>query len=196
MSTTPLPKKEWNLTQESFAKFLFWLNPDPDEAGNKYETIRRKLIKIFICRGCACPEDLSDETINRVIRKTEEMAESYVGDPALFFYGVANHVYREYLRQKPLHQLPLAETAPASPAEEHECLDQCMEKLLPRSRALVFQYYQGERQEKIDLRKELAARLGIPLNALRIRAFRIRAILQECVLRCLGERTNNEMFSR
>jgi DNA-directed RNA polymerase specialized sigma24 family protein len=187
MSATPLPKKEWNLTQESFARFLFWLNPDPDEAGNKYEAIRRKLIKIFICRGCACPEDLSDETINRVIRKTEEMAESYKGDPALFFYGVANHVHREYLRQKPLRQPPPTEAKPVRPEEEHACLDQCMEKLLPRSRELVFQYYQEERQAKVDYRKELASRLGIPLNALRIRAFRIRAILQACMLQCLGE---------
>jgi DNA-directed RNA polymerase specialized sigma24 family protein len=189
MSTKPLTKKEWNLTQEAFTKFLYWLDADPDEAGKRYETIRRKLIKIFVCRGCTCPEDLSDETINRVIRKTEEMAESYEGDPALFFYGVANHVHREYLRQKPLSQRLIPKDEPARPEAEHECLDRCMEKLLPRSRELVFQYYQEERRAKINFRKELAERLGIPLNALRIRVFRIRTTLQECVLQCLGKRS-------
>jgi DNA-directed RNA polymerase specialized sigma24 family protein len=188
MSTKPFVKKEWDLTQESFTKFLFWLDPDPDEAGKRYETIRRKLIKIFVCRGCPYPEDLSDETINRVIRKKEEMANSYEGDPALFFYGVANNVYREFLRQKPLPPQPITRSEPARPEEELECLDRCMEKILPRSRELVLQYHQEEGQSKIDFRKKMAARLGIPIGALRIRAFRIRATLQECVLQCLGER--------
>jgi DNA-directed RNA polymerase specialized sigma24 family protein len=188
MNTTPLPKKEWHLTQESFARFLFWLDPDPDEAGKKYETIRRKLIRIFVCRGCICPEDLSDETINRVIRKAQDFAESYEGDPALFFYGVANHVHLEYLRKRPIPPQPLQNKESGRVEVEYECLEKCIEQLLPRSRELVIQYYQEDKQAKINYRKALASRLGIPLNALRIRAFRIRMSLYQCVLQCLGEK--------
>ena len=189
MIIRPLPNKDWNLTQESFAKFLFWLNPDPDEAGRKYEDIRRKLIKIFACRGCTCPEDLSDETINRVILKAQEIVESYEGDPALYFYGVANHVHHEYLRKKPLPQPPSYRDRQSEADDEFDCLEQCIELLQPRSRELVLQYYQEEKQAKIDRRKQLALKLGIPLNALRIRAFRIRMNLQSCVFECIQERT-------
>ena len=183
-----LPKKEWDLTQEAFERFLAWLNPNSDKAGQKYEDIRRRLIEIFTCRGCNCPEDLSDETINRVIRKVQEIGDTYVGDPALYFYGVAHNVHLEYLRKKPSVQ-PASPTAVDPKREkEYECLEKCMEKLSPRSRELVLQYYQEEKHAKIDLRKQLAIRLGIPLNALRIRACRIRMNLQACVFQCLQEK--------
>src|ERR1044072_6747769 len=94
-------KNEWNLTQDAFDKFLTWLNPNREQAATKYEEVRRKLIKIFACRGCAEAEDLADETINRVIRKMQELIDSYVGDPALYFYGVARNVHLEYVRKSP-----------------------------------------------------------------------------------------------
>ena len=186
MTSHPSPKKEWELTEEAFSKFLAWLNPDPYQAGESYESIRRRLIKIFVCRGCICPEELSDETINRVIRKVQGIGKSYVGDPALYFYGVARNVHLEYLRRKPAPEPPSAPDPPRS-EEEYACLEQCMERLTPRSKDLVLAYYQEEKRAKIDLRKQLADRLGIPLNALRIRACRIRAELEDCVLQCLRQ---------
>ncbi len=185
MEAPLLPKKEWDLTQEAFSKFLFWLNPDPDQAGKKYEDIRRRLIKIFACRGCHCPEDLTDETINRVIRKAQEIGETYVGDPALYFYGVAHNVHLEYVRKKPSSQPTPSTDVPSRTEEEYECLERCITELPTRSRELVLQYYQEEKHAKIDSRKQLALRLGIPLNALRIRACRIRMNLQTCVFQCL-----------
>ncbi len=185
------PKKEWNLTEDVLAKFLIWLNPDPNQAGEKYEEIRRRLIKIFACRGCNCAEDLADETINRVARKVSEIAETYVGDPALYFYGVAHYVHHEFLRKKPDPQPPppLADESSRT-EEEYECLEQCMESLPARSKELFLQYSQEEKGAKIEHRKQLAQQLGIPLNALRIRACRIRAHLQACVLECLKNKAS------
>ena len=185
MSAQGQPKKEWQISPEAFAKFLNWLNATPDQAGEKYEDIRRRLIKIFVCRGCDCPEDLADETINRVIRKVPEIAENYVGDPALYFCGVARYVHHEYLREKPDLQPPPPADEPSRPDEEYECLEQCMKSLPTRSRELFLQYYQEDKRAKIELRKQMAEGLGIELNALRIRACRIRAHLQACVLECL-----------
>jgi DNA-directed RNA polymerase specialized sigma24 family protein len=48
-------------------------------------------------------------------------------------------------------------------------------------------YYQQEKRAKIDHRKELADRLGIALNTLRMRVHRIKAILQQCVGECLKQ---------
>ncbi len=194
MSLQARPKKEWNLTQEAFDKFLIWLSPDRDQAGEKYEDIRHKLIKIFACRGCNCPEYLTDETINRVIRRVQDIGETYVGDPALYFYGVAHNVHLEYLRKKPSSQPPpSADEAPRA-EEEYECLEQCMERLPTRSRELLVQYYQDERHARIKHRKQLAHQFGISLNGLRIRACRIRTNLQTCVLQCLHEKARSEMF--
>jgi DNA-directed RNA polymerase specialized sigma24 family protein len=62
-----------------------------------------------------------------------------------------------------------------------------MNQLTPESRELVLEYYPEEKQAKIDRRKELADRLGIAVNALRIRAHRVRASLQECLFACIKQ---------
>src|SRR6185503_4743764 len=94
-------KKNWVLSQESFDALLDWLDPDRERAGQKYEDIRQRLIRIFASRSCYEAEDLADETINRVANKVQEMRSSYEGNPALFFYAVGNKVHLEYLRKKP-----------------------------------------------------------------------------------------------
>jgi RNA polymerase sigma factor (sigma-70 family) len=180
--------KEWVLTQESFDKLLAWLDPNRDQAGKRYEEIRRRLIKIFSCRGCPEADNLADETINRVTQKVRTLAEDYTGDPALYFYGVARKVHLEYLRRKPAPALlPLPPESADEIEREYDCLERCMQQLTPDNRELVLQYYQEEKRAKIDHRKQLAEQLGVALNALRIRAYRIRATLQQCVQRCLEQ---------
>jgi DNA-directed RNA polymerase specialized sigma24 family protein len=193
LSSVSSRKIEWDLTPEAFEQLLFWLNPNREQAGRKYEEIRRKLIKIFICRGCICPEELADETMNRVTRKVPEIIGNYVGDPSLYFYGVAHNVHLEYVRKKPNLLPPPAPDPPEETERDYECLEQCMERLTSKSRELVLEYYQAEKRAKIDRRKELASRLGIAVNALRIRAHRIRSNLQECVFECTKRKQEDEM---
>ena len=192
-------KKEWVLTQDAFDGLLDWLDADRELAGKRYENIRLRLIKIFTCRGCREAEDLADETINRVTAKVEAVAGNYSGDPALYFYGVAHKVHLEYLRETRVARAPETATnqsreqrAPVSQTPldleaEYECLDRCMERLPSENRSLVIEYYQEQKQAKIDRRKRLAEQLGIGVNALRIRAYRIRLTLQQCVQDCLQD---------
>jgi DNA-directed RNA polymerase specialized sigma24 family protein len=179
--------KDWSLTQENFDALLLWLDPNREQAGQTYERIRLRLIKIFTCRGCFEPEDLADETINRVAKRLKDIVDEFVGDRSLYFYGVASKVYLEYLRRKPAPSLPPPRRDSQEVEMEYQCLERCMERLTSDNRELVLQYYQEERRAKIDHRRLLAQRLGIALNALRIRAHRIRLNLLECVQQCLQE---------
>jgi RNA polymerase sigma factor (sigma-70 family) len=167
---------------------LCWLDADRERAANRYEEIRRRLIKFFSCRQCAPAEDLTDETMNRVARKVQEgPPHLYVSDAASYFYGVAHNVYLEYVRKKP-HSPPPPQPPPTEEVErEHGCLELCLEKLTPRSRELIREFYQEEGQAKIDHRKQLAGRLSLTSNALRIQAHRIRVVLLGCVRQCLAE---------
>lgn len=189
----PSGKRDWVLTSDALDELLSWLDRDKHRAGEKYEEVRRTLIKIFVCRGCTTAEDLADETINRVIRKLPEIAGNYVGNPALYFSGVAKYVLLEY--EKKRHDLAPLGSDPLTPLgedaenieREYGCLDQCMEHLTPKNRELILQYYEEEKQAKIDSRRRLAERLGVKLNALRVRADRIRATLELCVSDCIGQ---------
>ena len=178
-------KKDWVLTQDSFDALLAWLHPDRNTAGEKYEDIRSRLVKIFTGRGCCEPEDLADETINRVSKRLKDIESHFTGDPARYFYGVANKVHLEYLRKKPVVPEPVNHDDSDRIEKGSACLERCMQELTSDNRELVLQYYQYEKRAMIDHRQHLASQLGIAINALRIRAYRLRATLQKCVHDCL-----------
>jgi DNA-directed RNA polymerase specialized sigma24 family protein len=178
---------EGGLTPESFESLLAWLDSDRDEAGQKYELIRQRLIKIFTCRGCLEAEDLADETINRVARKSTEIKESFVGEPIRYFCGVANKVHLEYLRRKRPRTPPPVPENDDDLEMEHNCLDNCIEELTAEKRYLFYEYFEEDDSAKIAQRKRLAKQLGIGLNALRIRAHRVRATLEACIKDCMHQ---------
>lgn len=186
MSVSRSGGKASGLTQEAFDNLLHFLGPTPEEAGRRYEEIRRRLIKIFASRGCATPEELVDESIDRVARKAAELAPTYEGDPALYFYGVAKRVYLESVKPRPAVVPPPEPDTSQTYERELACLDDCMNALPPDQRALIHDYYREDKAAKIEHRKALATRLGVGINALRIRAHRIRAELQKCVDACLA----------
>lgn len=177
--------------QEAFDKLLGWLDPDRDKAGEKYQQIQYRLIRIFACHGCCDPEDLADETLDVVMRKIDWLIENYQGDPALYFYGVAKKKHLEQQRKKPLPKPPL----PDPPREEIEhaadCLDNCLEKLTAEDRSLVVQYHDESKGARIRMRKQLAAELGVSINALRIRIHHLHSDLRECVDLCMREAPQN-----
>jgi DNA-directed RNA polymerase specialized sigma24 family protein len=186
-------RKASGLTQEAFDSLLDFLGDTPEAAGRRYEEIRRRLTKIFACRGCATPEELVDESIDRVARKAAELAPTYDGDPALYFYGVARRVYLESVKRKPAAPPPPEPDSIVELEPELDCLDACMEALSPEQSALIRDYYREDKSAKIEHRKALAERMGIGINALRIRAHRIRAELQRCVSTCLERREDGAL---
>jgi len=197
--------KHPNPPDENFKVLLSWLGPTDEAAGAKYEHIRQSLVKLYVYHGCWDAEDLADETIDRVTRKVSEVMENYTGDPALYFYGVAKMMLKERHRQDiqrgdaqviELH-LP-AITDDGGDAKELErrlqCLEHCVQELSEKSRRLIMDYYQEEKRAKIDFRRKIAERIGVDLQALRVRVFRIRASLFKCMEKCLGQATEcNEL---
>jgi len=154
--------------------------------------MRVKLIRYFDWRSCAVPEDEVDKTINVVARRIDE-GENIFNLPA-YFSTVARLVCMESNRQHTA--LPLDEVSEIpyeQPVEDEQkearmqCLEHCLGKLTSENNKLILGYYQDERRAKIDHRRQLAEGLGIPLNALRIRAHRLRVFLEKCVEDCLGQ---------
>ena len=190
----PLAKNKWTLTQGAFDRLLAQLDPDRQQAGTKYEALRRKLVKFFEWRGSSFAEDLADDTLNRVAMNV--VAGEEIRQFPAYCAAIARHVFLESLRSRQrevaLRSEPQAPEISDDPEQRTECLERCMRELSPESLQLIVQYYQDEKQARITARRSLAERLNIPMNALRIRAYRIRASLEACVERCMGVLERND----
>ncbi len=183
----------WTLTQQAFDKLLVNLSPDRDEAGKQYEIIRIKIIRYLQSRAIDSAEARADETINRVARRIDEgqQIENLMG----YVYRTAYLVFLEALKEPEHTEIDLEQSPTVSnepPFEEGEqerrqnCFDACLKGLTAENRELILGYYREAGGVKIEVRKQLASGLRIPLNALRIRAHRIRVSLERCIKECLG----------
>jgi len=181
------------LTAQTFAKLLDRLDADREQAGEKYEDLRRTLSRFFEWRGAPFPEDHTDDALTRVARKLHEGVE--IRNVRGYCYEVARLVWLEALKgpdskREPLeadHQNTTVITSVDEAAERETrmiCLDQCLENLPADGRKLLLEYYQDESRSHIDRRKALAASLKLNREALANRAQRLRAKLEQCVTRC------------
>ncbi|PYS70333.1 MAG: hypothetical protein DMF69_13850 [Acidobacteria bacterium] len=189
------------LTADAFAKLLDRLGDDREQAGEKYEDLRRTLIRFFQWRGAPFPEEQTDETFNRIARKLSEGVE--IRSIGGYCHEVARLVYLEALkgphsRRAPLDEVKL-EAAPDSTEKTAEkeqwltCLEDCLGVLPPESRELITEYYQDEKSMRTNRRQALAERLGLRRDALANRAQRVRDKLEQCVIKCLRKKSSISM---
>lgn len=182
----------------AFRHFLDWLDDGADSRGEKYLEMRRRLVAYFDRKNCVAPDDLADETLNRVARRLEEAGAIAGTAPAQYCYITAKFVFLEYLREGARFHTSLSELSPveadavlgAAAAADDEVqgkerlsawLEECLASLTPADRDLILEYYRGEQRSKIEGRRGLAGRLRLSVNALSIRACRIRNKLELCV---------------
>lgn len=183
--------KKTEINQEDFENLLGWLDDNRELAAEKYEAIRNRLIKIFVVQKHFDAENLADEVFDRVCRKLADIVENYQGKKELYFYGVARKIHLEAQNKVKTVELEINLVAAQNSVEEDEshiyyqCLENCLKKLSADERDLVVGYYQNEKSAKIDYRKQIAEKLGISIDNLRIRIFRLRNELKKCVLRCV-----------
>jgi DNA-directed RNA polymerase specialized sigma24 family protein len=181
-----------------FDALLRALHPERERAAEKYEAIRQRLRRFFRWRGARWPDELTDETIDRVARRLAGGEVIRAQDAGRYFLGVARNVLREsWQRERQRGQehdaAALAEhlAAGAGAAEENaearlECLDGCLAELPAETRELLLRYYRGEAGAKIEERRMLAMQLGVSPGTLRIRLHRLRLRLEGCVRKCMG----------
>ncbi len=194
-------KKDWTLNANAFRKVLEWLDEGADSGGQKYLEMRQRLVSYFDRKNCLNADELADETLNRVARRLEEEGNIESETPAKYCYITAKFVFLESVRAVKKAGLPLDEVLRTEQIKEQaaeesndkelkekrlDCLEKCTEKLETANREMIVQYYFGEERVKIENRRLMAENLGISINALTIRACRIRDKLEVCVKNCVG----------
>ena len=201
-SVKPASKPAWRPAADSFGRFLAFLDDGTETNGESYIEMQRRLTGYFARKGCPAPEELADETLNRVSRRLEEEGSIEIDTPARYCYITARFVFLEQTRSSTINNSALDEgslnierhaqlNTSADELEKKErmleCLDECAAKLDQRNRDLILQYYFGNEGVKIRNRSSMAEKMGISLNALSIRACRIRRTLESCVRKCAGQ---------
>jgi len=192
-----LGKTAWTLTPEAFERLLSSFDQDRERAGQKYEILRRKLLEFFEARGSHAPDEHADETLNRVARKLDEG--EAIENLNNYCYGVARFLLMEASRGRAKEPIALDDDHAAFGAIEEgdeqlrlererrlDCFEECLRKLPGETRAFIVEYYREEKGLKIEQRKLLATRLNTTLNALRLRASRLRRELGTCINSCLS----------
>lgn len=177
------------MSRESLERLLETLDRDPDVAAQRYKRVRRRLERLFEWRGARFPEDLADETLTRVARKLDQGVVIEADDPYPYFCGVAHRLFKEILREERQERRfrdPASWPRPPAAGDEPDdermsVLQECLARLRPDARELLLEYNEGEGRLRIESRQAMASRLGIPMNALRIRIHRIRMRLERCV---------------
>jgi DNA-directed RNA polymerase specialized sigma24 family protein len=193
-------REKWSLTQEAFDALMAAIAPNREAAADRYLEIRRNLVRLFEWRGCPTPDEYADETLNRCARKVAEGEQ--IRDLASYSIGVARMLFREMGRANARAMCSLAEAPePQAPAVESttsgedrdECLRGCLAQISADNRDLILKYYQGEKSEKVKIRKALTQSLGIAESTLRMRALRVRETLQMCAKNCLERRQRKSL---
>lgn len=173
------------LSGDTLDRLLAALDVDRDRAGQAYVLLRQKLSGFFQWRGAPLPEEGADKTLTVAAKRIADGEQ--VRDVSRYCLGIARLILLEQSRTRdrfsPLEFEPPAPEA-ANPGVDHarmDALEQCLGELPADHRELILNYYADDGRTHIDRRKALARQLGIAPNALRIRAHRIRARLEESV---------------
>jgi RNA polymerase sigma factor (sigma-70 family) len=192
------------ITREDFDRLLKLLDPDPERAAVLYEKLRYDMITIFSKRMVPCSEDLADEAFNRTMRRLRSIEPSDIHNATAYLKTVAKKLCWEYIagqnRVVSLDDGYLEEEHFKNQVREldlddgvFEALEGALNNLPIESRKFILTYHQVEKQGKKESREAMAKEYGLTVNALRLRAHRIRAKLKEDIDMILfGPRSSSE----
>lgn len=183
-------KRQTQARLKNFDNLLEWLDSDRDRAAEKYEMIRQSLIQIFTWKRCSDAESLADETLDQVMLRVPELKERFEGNPSTYIHAVAKRLVAEHL---PVRTVQVEDSVPSigrttdiETEKMSGCLERCLSNLSPYSRDLILDYYSASDAKKTSHRKDLAEKLGISVEQLRVRTYRIRQTLEACIHACMG----------
>jgi DNA-directed RNA polymerase specialized sigma24 family protein len=147
-----------------------------------------------VSKGFSDAEDLADETMNRVMKKLPEIRDTYIGEPARYFHGVARFIVREVGRRKEVtvDELPVSLIEPDVYSDEYDCLVKCLRFLAADKRELILDYYIYDGRDKIVQHQRMASELGISDGALRGQTHHLRRNLEKCIKQCMNRVKSNE----
>jgi hypothetical protein len=185
-------QKRRELDQQSLEALLRALDPDRDRAASLYAHLFERLRSLFEWNGFEPSDALADQTLDRLALRLSQESQGVepVREPARFAAGIARMIMQETRRneqrmKEAAEEFQQGAFAYATGEKERisAILNDCLERISADRRLLIERYYSSDARNHIGVRAALAKELKISLNALRNRAGRIRADLENCIRR-------------
>ena len=183
-----------NLARRRLHGLIERLRTDANAGGFDYEQLRRRLALFFRQDEPVDAESLADEALDRLARRLDEG--TAIESAGLYAFGIAKLMRFEANERRARREAARQEALAAIGGEAEEpdetdpallaALRACLREFGPGSSDLMLTYYRDDDARRIATRRDLAAALGVSINALRNRALRLRETLEACVRRRVG----------
>jgi len=174
------------LNANSLNSLLLLLHANPHEAAAAYRKLHTRLSRYFNIHNTDDPIALADEAMDRLARRVEA-GDIAIESPMAFALGIAGHLLQEEARDRLRREKAAnawSEMMNGSDQWKQERLDQlddCLSMLPVDRRQMLESYYEWQSGSKSQHHREFAERLGMTLNTLRNRVFRIRNQVEACL---------------
>jgi hypothetical protein len=176
-----------DLTPEILNKLLEALSKDKAAAGLAYTKLRNSLIRFFQIKGDSDPDDSADVTLDRVAVKISQNVE--IPDVTKYSFGVARFVFLERIKLARKDKIAaegfyadktLTKIEPES--DDFLPFRECFNNLTDDEKQILREYFADVPASKLfEQRKNLQIKYNISLNSLRVKVFRLRERLENCV---------------
>ena len=172
---------------QSYSLLLQALSSDERTADLAYSKLRNSLVRFFDLKGDLDGERSADETLDRVSAKLS--ADVSIENLTKYSFGVARLVFLENVRkvqseEKALksYELENSRHTVDDEADGFSKMRDCFGQLARPDRELLYKYFADLHRSELDEeRRKLADSLSVSQNNLRLRIFRLRRRLENCV---------------
>jgi DNA-directed RNA polymerase specialized sigma24 family protein len=178
---------ELDFTSESLSRLLEAFSNDQAAAGVAYAKLRDSLVRFFRLKGDNNPDDAADETLDRVGKKLLQNPE--IDDLTKYSFAVARFIFLERLKRSQKEKVAAEgfyadRTAIKTEAETDDFLPfrECFNSLTDKEKTVLQAYFADVSPSNLFAeRRKLTEEYNISLNNLRLKVFRLRQRLENCV---------------
>ncbi len=182
------------LTAESLNLLLAEFSEDKREAAAVYTNLRDSLVRFFALKGDSEPEAAADATLDRTAVKVAQ--QTPIDDIKKYSFGVARLIFLERLRlsqkEKNAAEDFHHETNKLSNdvvTDDFQFFRECFKSLPAKDKIFLQGYFTDAPYEKLtELRRRLTEEVGVSVEQMRVKIFRLRKRLENCVR---SKRENN-----
>ena len=172
---------------QSYSLLLRAFSSDEKAAASAYSKLRDSLVRFFELKGDRDSEQSADETLDRVSSKLG--GDLLIEDLTKYSFGVARLVALENFRkiqgeEKALrsYQAENSHHVVDDETDGFSKMRDCFGQLSLSDRELLHRYFADMLRSELDEeRRKLADTLGVSQNNLRLKIFRLRRRLENCV---------------